>query len=232
MQAVIIAGGKGTRMLKNFPNTPKLLISLKGKPFLDHIIEHLKTNEFQSIIICTGYLANKIKDYVERKDYGVLIKLTQEKKPLGTGGILNLVKDIIEEDFFLLFGDVYSEINLKKMLAFHKKKKAVVTAAIHPSEHPKDSNLVKFNSDARITKILKKPHTQIPTNPYNLAAVYLVSKNIKKYLLAKTPYDFEHNLLTKLLDENVPIYGYNTRELTMDLGTPKRLSELEKLLRK
>ena len=232
MQAVILAGGKGTRMLKKFPNTPKLLISLKGKPFLDYLVNHLKTSGFQNIVICTGFLGNKIEEYVEKKDYGVTIKLTQEKKPLGTGGALNLVKDVIDEDFFLLFGDVYSEINLKKMFAFHKKKKAVVTAAIHSSEHPKDSNLVKFNSDARITKILKKPHTQIPTNPYNLAAVYLVNKNIKKYLLAKIPYDFEHNLLTKLLDENVPIYGYNTEELTMDFGTPKRLKELEKLLRK
>ncbi len=232
MQALIMAGGKGTRMLNMFPNTPKLLIPLKGKPFLDHLVDHLKTSGFQNIVICTGYLANKIKSYVEKKDYGISIKLIQEKKPLGTGGALNLVKDVIDEDFFLLFGDVYSEINLKKMFAFHKKKKAVITAAIHPSKHPKDSNLVKFNSDARITKILKKPHTQIPTNPYNLAALYLVNKNIKKYLLAKTPYDFEHNLLTKLLDENVPIYAYNTGELTMDFGTPKRLRELEKLLRK
>lgn len=227
-----MAGGYGTRLGKLGQTTPKLLLKLNNKPLIDHLINNLKKVDCDNVIICTGYLGNKIKEYVDKKDYGIYIKLAPEQKSLGTGGALNLVKDIIDEDFFLLFGDVYSEINLKKMFAFHKKKKAVVTAAIHQSIHPEDSNLVKFNSDARITIILKKPHTQIPTNPYNLAAVYFVNKSIRKHLLAKTPYDFEHDLLTKLLDENVPIYGYNTGELTMDLGTPKRLSELEKLLRK
>ena len=225
-----MAGGKGTRMQKKYSKTPKLLIPLKGKPFIDHLIDHLKKNGFDEVIICTGYLGHKIKEYVDRKNYGISIKLSMERRPLGTGGALNLVKDLLEEDFFLLFGDVYTTINLKKMFEFHKKNHAVVTAAIHPSDHPEDSNLVEFNSNFKITKILRKPHTQIPKNSHNLSALYVVSRNIKKYLLTKTPYDFEHDLLPKLLDEKIPIYCYNTSELMMDVGTPERLKRVEKLL--
>ena len=225
-----MAGGKGTRMQKIYPNTPKLLIPILNRPFLDHLVDHLKKNDCRNIIICSGYLGDEVEDYINKKNYGITVKISREKKPVGTGGALNLIKDLIEEDFFLLFGDVYTRVNLRKMLEFHKKKKAVVTAVIHESKHFKDSNLVQFNSDGRITKIFRVKHK--PENPYNLAAMYLVSNEIKKYLFPKTPYDFEHDLLTKLIDENIPLYGYNTRELIMDFGTSERLAKLEKELQK
>lgn len=232
MQAVILAGGKGTRMQKRYPGIPKLLIPLKGKPFIDHLIDHLKNNAVNNIIICAGFLGDKVKKYIEQKDYGVKIRISIEKELLGTGGALNLIKDFLEKDFFLFYGDVYTTINLRKMYEFHKKKKAMVSAAIHPSAHPVDSDLIEFDRNFRLTKILVKPHTKIPKNPYNLASLYVVSPSIRKYLKHRPPYDFEHDLLTKLLDENIPIYGYNTDELMMDIGTPERLAKAEKLLHK
>lgn len=226
-----MAGGKGTRMQKKYSKTPKLLIPLKGKPFVDHLIDHLKKNGFDDVIICAGHLGDKVKEYIDKRNYDLKVRLSMEDKPLGTAGALHLIDDnLLKDEFFILYGDVYTTIDLNKMLEFHKKKKAVVTAAIHPSSHPKDSDLVEFNSDARITKILRKPHAQIPQNPHNLAALYLVSRDIKNYLPAFTPYDFEHDLLPRLLLENLPIYGYNTSELMMDIGTPQRLKKVEKLL--
>lgn len=225
-----MAGGKGSRMQKIYPSTPKLLIPILNRPFLDHLVDSLKKNYCRNIIICSGHLGDKVKDYINKKNYGISIKLSRERKSLGTGGALNLIKDLLEKDFFLLFGDVYTRVNLGKMLEFHKKRKAVITAVIHKSDHPDSSNLVQFNSDGRITKILIKPHPQIPKNPYNLAALYLVNSDIKKHLFPKASYDFERDLLTKLLDENVPIYGYNTEELIMDIGTPERLRKAERLL--
>lgn len=230
MQAIIMAGGKGTRIRPITDTIPKLLLTLNNKPLIDYIINHLKKNGCRNIVISTGYLGSKVRKYIDQKDYGVSINLSTEKKLLGTGGALNLIKNTFEEDFFLLYGDVYTNINLRNLFEFHKKRNAVVSAVIHPSEHPEDSNLVEFNSNFRITKILRKPHAQIPQNPHNLAALYVVSRDVKKYLLTKTPYDFEHDLLTKLLDENVPIYGYNTGELIMDIGTPERLKKAERLL--
>lgn len=230
MQAIIMAGGKGTRIRSITDTIPKLLLTLNNKPLIDYLIKHLKKNGCDNIIICTGYMGDKIKKYIDRNNYGLKIKISMESRPQGTAGALNLIKNLLEHEFFILYGDIYTTINLRKMLKFHKKRKAIVTAAIHPSSHPLDSNLVEFNSNFRITKILKKPHAQIPQNPHNLAAIYLVSRDVKKYLLTKTPYEFEHDLLPRLLLENLPIYGYNTPELMMDVGTPERLEKAEKLL--
>lgn len=225
-----MAGGKGTRIRPITATIPKLLLTLANKPLIDYIISHLKKNGCDNIIICTGYLGDKIQEHIDRNDYGIPIRLSREDKPLGTAGALHLIKNLLENEFFVLFGDIYTTINLRKMREFHKKKNAVVTAAIHLSDHPKDSNLVEFDSNFRITKILRKPHAQIPQNPHNLAALYLVSRDIKNYLPAFTPHDFEHDLLPRLLLENLPVYGYNTSELMMDIGTPKRLKKVEKLL--
>lgn len=225
-----MAGGKGTRMKSISATVPKLLIPLVNKPFIDYLIDHLKKNGCDDIIICAGFLGDKIKEYIDRNNYGLQVRLSIEKKPLGTGGALCLIKDLLEKDFFLFYGDVYTTINLQKMLKFHKKKRTVVTAAIHASSHPEDSDLVEYDKNFRITKILQKPHPQIPKNPHNLAALYLVNSDIKKHLFPKASYDFERDLLTKLLDENVPIYGYNTEELMIDIGTPERLRKAERLL--
>ncbi|MCL5439125.1 MAG: NDP-sugar synthase [Patescibacteria group bacterium] len=232
MQAIIIAGGKGTRIRSITPTVPKLLLKLNDKPLIDYMINHLKRNCCDDIIICAGYLGDKIKEHIDRNNYGLVIRQSMESKPLGTAGALHLIKNMLKNEFFILYGDVYTTINLRKMLQFHKDKKAVVTAAIHKSSHPRDSDLVEFNSDFRITKILRKPHAQIPKNPHNLAALYLANRNIKKYFTAYTPSDIVHDLLPGLLDENVPIYGYNTKEFMMDIGTPERLKKAEKLLHK
>lgn len=230
IQAVIMAGGKGTRMYKDYPNVPKLLIPLKGKPLIDYLIEYLMRNGVNDIIICGGFLGDKVKEYIRRKNYGVKIRLSIEGIPLGTGGALNSVKRFLAKDFFLIYGDVYTDMNLQAMFDFHKKHKALVTAAIHPSVHPTDSDLVEFNRGFRVTRIFKKPHKRIPNHPYNLAAAYLLNEKIKKYLLSQTSYDFVHDLLPKLIDENLPIYGYNTKEIMADIGTPDRLKRVEKLL--
>jgi NDP-sugar pyrophosphorylase family protein len=232
MQAIIIAGGKGTRLKPITNKIPKLLIPLLNKPLIDHLVNHLKINNCNSIIICTGHMGNKITKYIKENYYDIDIKISHEKKPLGTAGALGKIKELLEENFFILFGDVYTTVDLNKMFNFHKKHKAVVTAAIHKSSHPKDSNLVEFNSNFKITKILKKPHKKISKDPYNLAALYIVSNEIKKYLSSKNKHDFEHDILVKLLDQNVPIYGYDTSEIIIDIGTPSRLKKAEDLLKK
>lgn len=232
MQAIVMAGGKGTRMQKQFPNTPKLLIPVLGKPYLDYLVSYLKKYDCRNIIISAGYLGEQVRRYLARKKFDVAIKLSIEKKPLGSGGALNIIKGFFEENFFLLFGDAYTTVNYQKMFAFHKKNRAIVTAVVHESHHPEDSDLVEFDTNGKITKIIKKPHGLSGKNHFNLGSQYIVGRGIQKYLTTKYPYDFEHDVLTKLLDENLPIYAYNTPETIMDFGTPERLERLEKLLRK
>lgn len=231
-KALILAGGEGTRMKKLFPNTPKLLIPIRGKPFLDYLMEYLKENNVGGVVISTGYLGNQVEKYLISNKYHLPIAISREKKPLGTGGAISFSKHMFNDDFFLLFGDVYTEVDLKRMFEFHNSKKAVITAVVHRSVHPESSNLVEFDSVGKITKVIIKPHGRSGKNLYNLAALYILSGDIGKYLPRKTDYDFEKDLLVKLVDENKKIYAYNTDETIMDFGTPERLTKLEKELRK
>jgi len=95
MQAIIIAGGKGTRMSSISTTIPKLLLPLNNKLLIDYSIEHLIKNGCDNIIICCGHLGDKIKEYIDKKDYGIPVKISTESKPLGTAGALHLIKDLI-----------------------------------------------------------------------------------------------------------------------------------------
>lgn len=227
IQAVILAGGQGTRMRKKYPSVPKLLIPFFGKPFLNYLTKYLTKNGVNSIIICTGFLSEEIEKYIKRNKQGSKIKLSRENKPLGTGGALIPVRKMLKGDFFLIFGDVYSEVDLRKMFEFHKKKKALVTAAVHESLHPEDSNIVEYAKEGKIANILIKPHGMKGKNLYNLAALYILNERIFKYIPDKLNYDFEKDLLVKLVDENHLVYAYNTDELIMDIGTPERLAKFK-----
>lgn len=232
-KALILAGGEGKRMKQKFPKIPKLLIPINGEMFLDYLVKYLEKNDVGSVVFSTGYLGDKVEKHLRRSKYLLPLEVLREEKPLGTGGAISFAKRMIDDDVFLLFGDVYTEVNLKKMLAFHRKNKALITCAVHKSRHPEDSNLIEFDSAGKVKKVLIKPHGKSGKNLYNLAALYILSADIKKYLPRKANYDFEKGLLFKLVDENLPVYAYNTSEMIMDFGTPERLRKLEgKLLHK
>src|SRR3989344_6109367 len=141
MDAVILAGGKGKR-LGNLTNTlPKPLIKIGKKPLLEHQINLLKDYGFNKIWILSGYLGEKIKDYVGNGNkWNLSINHIVETKPLGTGGALKQLEKRIKKDFLVFSGDVILEMNLKRLIKFHRSKTAnTVTIVVHPNDHPFDS---------------------------------------------------------------------------------------------
>src|SRR3989344_8165056 len=102
MQAIILAGGEGRRMLPLTEETPKLLLPLNGMPLIEHFVKLFRAYNIKDVIICTGHLSDKIEEYISKKDYGLNIKISRESEPLGTAGPLNLIKDNLQEKFFIL----------------------------------------------------------------------------------------------------------------------------------
>lgn len=233
MKAIINCGGKGTRLPEVSKYLPKPMVEINGKPLLYWHITNLKNCGINQIYITLHYLPNKIIEYFgDGKKFGVKIFYSLEQKQLGTGGALLPIKDFITENSLILYGDVISEIDFVKILKFHNSKKALLTALVHPSTHPKDSDLVKFDSNSKLLHLSKKPHKFIPKKSYNLAALYMVSPDIIDYLDGPTPFDIAHDLLPRLLDLGKNIFCYNTEEFIMDIGTPERLEEGRKLMKK
>ena len=145
MQAVIMAGGKGTRLAAiTKDEIPKPMVPVNGKPLLLWQIEELKKNGITDIIMIIGHLGEKIEEYFQNGEkYGVHVSYIREHEPLGTAGAFYYLKDKIVSDYFLLvFGDVFFSIDIQRMKKFYIDHQARAALFVHPNSHPADSDLV------------------------------------------------------------------------------------------
>jgi len=158
MKAVILAGGKGTRLSSVTGNTiPKSMVAINGIPVLEYQIRLLVQYHIEEVIIITGFLHNAIEQYFGNgKDFGLPIKYIIEDSPKGTGGALPLLQSMINDNFLLLFGDLICDFSISRMLEAHKKKKALITLFAHPNLHPYDSDILIVNEDQKVTGYYKK----------------------------------------------------------------------------
>jgi len=233
MQAVILAGGKGTRLASlTRDEIPKPLINVHTRPLLDYVIKHAISQGCTNIIICTGHLGHKIQEHIEKNHYNAAIKISKEEKPLGTAGALTLIKDLLEDEFFILYADIYTTINLKKMLQYHKNKNADVTIAVHKSDHPEDSTVVRIDNSGKFTAMINKPGKN--WNPYgNLTqtSLYIAKKNILNFIPEGKVLDLAKDVYPAMLKKNQKLFGYQTDEYAKDMGTPERYKKVLQLLK-
>ena len=230
MDAVILAGGRGTR-LKNLTNTlPKPLIKIGKKPLLEHQINLLKDYGFNKIWILSGYLGEKIKDYVgDGSKWSVKINNIIESKLLGTAGALKQLGGKINMDFMVFSGDVMLDMDLKTLVKFHKNKTGkIATIVIHPNDHPYDSDLVTVNKDYKVTSFLIRQSKSQPKNLLlrNLAnaGIFVFSPKIFEVIKKNEFSDLERDIFPKILAKREGIYAYNTAEYIKDVGTLARLT--------
>ena len=144
MKAVIMAGGKGTR-LSSITNDeiPKAMVKVNGKSILERQIEWLKRYNIDNIIMIVGHLKDAIIDYFgDGSKFGVSIDYVIESEPLGTAGAFYYLKEKMDETFVLVFGDLILDVNLNRFYEFHKRSNSKFTLIAHPNSHPYDSDLV------------------------------------------------------------------------------------------
>ncbi len=235
MQAIIMAGGKGTR-LSSITNDeiPKSMVCLKGKPILEYQIECLKRNGIINIFIVIGHLGEKIRNYFgDGSKWEVFISYIEETMPLGTAGALYYLKKDIKDTCLFLLGDLICDIYIDRFLEFHNSKKAMVSLLVHPNSHPFDSDIVKLDSEQKVINILKKNtvRTEIYGNLVN-AGIYVIDKKICEQVKEPVKTDFESDIIFPLIEECGKVYGYISTEYVKDVGTPDRLIAAEKDIEK
>jgi D,D-heptose 1,7-bisphosphate phosphatase len=227
MQAIILAGGQGTRLQSVNKQVAKPMLPIGDKPLLEHQLLLLKAAGFTKIIILVNHLKETIQGYIgDGSRWGVSVSYYEETTPLGTVGGVKAVEDKIDGDFLLLYGDVMLSMDLNRLITFHQQKKSECTLVIHPNDHPYDSDLVEMDGNARITSFHPKPHDE---NRYyqNLvnAGVYVLSPKIFQYLEKDKKADFGKDIFPKLVS-TLAMFGYNTTEYLKDMGTPDRLEQV------
>jgi histidinol-phosphate phosphatase family protein len=233
MKAVIIAGGRGTRMGKLSQTTPKALIKIAGKPLLQYQLELLKSQGFKQILILTNHLAEKIQRFCGNgSKFGVSINCVKEDSPMRTAGAVKLIEKYLTTDFLVIYGDEMMNVDFSRLLKFHNQQKKIHknlagTVVVHPNDHPLDSNLVEVSQANLVKKFLTKPH---PQNKFfqNLAStpVYILTPKIFKYIGKNVPTDFGRQIFPKVLKQGGALAAYKTPEYIKDIGTPGRLKEV------
>lgn len=229
-----MAGGKGTR-LQSLTNDeiPKPMVPVAGKPILQWQIECLREQNVTDIIIIVGHLGEKIQEYFQDGgSFGVKIRYISETMPLGTAGALSMLPPMLEEEsFFLVFGDVLFDIDLRRMAAFHRDKQAAATLLVHPNAHPFDSDLVIHNESGRVLRFDSKHNVRDYwyRNCVN-AGFYLLNKAVCQEVPPQTKVDLEKELLAKLIQDGRPVYVYPSSEYIKDVGTVERITRAEEEL--
>ena len=212
---VIMAGGRGRRLMPLTKDKPKPMLKIRKKPILQIIIENFKKCGFGDFIICVNYKKQIIKKYFENgKSLGVNIEYIEEKKEMGTVGALSLIKEKFTEPFFVINGDLLTDLKFEKMTNFHKKNSAIATMGIKEYMISSAYGEVKLKNEY-VKSINEKPLRKFFVN----TGIYILNPECIE-LVPKKFFDMP-NLLDKIILKKKKIISFPLNESWNDIGTPK-----------
>lgn len=230
MKAVIIAGGRGTRLARVSQDTPKVLVPIDGTPVIERQIKSLKAYGCGEVFILLGYHAVPIKKRLgDGSSFGVRLTYIEEKEPLGTAGAFKQLESILTEEAIVIYGDLVFDMDIARFLETHEKGGSIATLAAHPNSHPFDSDLLETDDNDTVT--CWHPKEGRPRGYYqNLvsAGIYILSPKIFKYIPASGASDFGKDIFPLVLARGEKLIAYRTSEYIKDMGTEARYAEVER----
>ncbi|MBR9703533.1 HAD-IIIA family hydrolase [Candidatus Woesearchaeota archaeon] len=236
-QAVILCGGFGTRLGELTKDTPKPMLPIGGKPILQHTIECLKAHGITKVFLCAGYKADVIKEFFsETKNWGIDIEISIENEPLGTSGAVKFCADKLDDEFLVIYGDVFIDFDVTKLIGAHKKNNEEVLATIltQESTHPWNSDLIQTDKKSTITQIVPKKEKEEGKHYQNNGntAIYVMSKKILEYIPSGKS-DFMKHIFPAALNAGAYLgtHSLESNGFLRDMGTPERFFIVEKYLR-
>lgn len=220
-KAIILVGGEGTRLRPFTYELPKVMLPIQGKPMVQHIIEQLKFHGVREIILAVYYKAEKVREYFGNgHHFGVNIKYVEEKKPLGTAGPLRLAKKYLTESFYIVWGDILSQLDLTDFAHFHKEHGGLATVALTTVEDTSRYGVVAMNGNKIIGFVEKPEKKDAPSNLINSGMAIMEPDVIKKYVPKTGKAMVEYDIYPKLAKEG-QLYGYPFQGQWFDTGTPE-----------
>src|SRR3989440_6410724 len=219
MKAVVMAGGEGTRLRPLTSNQPKPMVPIVGKPCMEHIVELLRKHGFEDVIVTVAFLPQAIRSYFgDGESLGVNIEYSVEDSPLGTAGSVRLASAKLDETFVVISGDALTDVNLAKIVEFHRKHGAAVTIGLKSVENPLEFGIVVTDDEGRIERFLDKPSWgQVFSDTIN-TGIYVLEPEVLRHIPTDRPYDFSKELFPLLLEMGRPLYGYVMDGYWQDIG--------------
>lgn len=221
VKALILTGGFATRLRPLTLTKPKALLPILDKPLLDWIIEGLSSSKIRDIVLSVRYLSHLIKNrYGDGSKLNLDVKYLEESKPLGDAGPLKLAheKGEIDQAFFTIYGDVFSDVDYSEVYNYHKKKGGIATLVLTIVDDPSRYGVVVLDDEGKIKRFVEKPKGTPPSNIVN-AGVYVFEPEVIKYIPSKFPAKISADLIPKLLKAG-DVYGFIHKGIWSDIGVP------------
>jgi mannose-1-phosphate guanylyltransferase len=224
VQALVLAGGEGTRLRPLTYTTPKPVMPLAGRPFLSFMLDWLRSHGVEEVILSCGFMSEGVKHVLGDIYDGMRLRYVIEEEPLGTAGPVRLALDegVLAERLLVLNGDVLTDIDLSAELAQHERTGARATLALYPVEDTASYGVVPIDAEGRVEAFLEKAEGETPTNRIN-AGAYVIEREVLEAIPAGRAVSFERDVFPELVGQG--LYGYAAAGYWIDIGTPQRYLE-------
>lgn len=223
-QAVIMVGGKGTRLLPLTLTRPKPAMPVLDKPFLKYLIESMADAGIEEIFLACGYKSDVLAHAIgDGSDMGVRIIYSDEDTPLGTGGAIKRLEDRLDPVFLAANGDTLTSVDIAAQIREHFESGAAVTDSLSEVDDPSQAGVVRIDGDGRILEFQDKPKREEACSNLVNSGVYVVDKKVLEYIPKDTFYDFSKDLFPLLIEKGERLQGHMAKGIWVDIGRPHDL---------
>ncbi|MCJ7604507.1 MAG: NDP-sugar synthase [Dehalococcoidales bacterium] len=221
LKAVILVGGPGTRLQPLTDNLPKSMVPVLNKPVMEHTIAYLKQFGIEDIILTLNYLPDAIRDSLgDGSRYGVNLIYCMEEEPLGTAGAVKNTEEFLDgNSLVVLNGDIFTDLDIGAMLAFHRENRAKATIALNWVDDPSAFGVVEMDDSGRVRAFIEKPPREEATTNWINAGTYILEPDVLRHIPVNEHYMFERGLFPGLLKMGEPVYGFKHHDYWLDMGT-------------
>jgi mannose-1-phosphate guanylyltransferase/phosphomannomutase len=223
-----MAGGEGTRLRPLTSNQPKPMVPIVGKPCMEHIVELLRRHDVDDIVVTLAYLPQAIRSYFgDGAELGVSMRYSVEATPLGTAGSVARVAPLLDSTMIVISGDALTDLDLTRVVAFHRERGAVATLAVKSVENPLDFGLVIADEEGRVERFLEKPGWGEVFSDRINTGIYVLEPEVLERIGGDEPSDFSRNVFPAILEEGLPIYACPLRddEYWQDVGSTEQFAQ-------
>ncbi|HEY41781.1 MAG TPA: NDP-sugar synthase [Dehalococcoidia bacterium] len=229
MQAVILVGGQATRLRPLATNTPKAMVPVLNRPFLEYVIRNLSRHDVREIVLAQHHLAGPIEEHLgDGSRFGVSIAYVVEDSPRGTAGAFKNVEKHITDTFIGMNGDIFNDLDITAMLRFHREKNATATIALTPVEDPTAYGLIETDTTGLVKRFLEKPSpSEVTTNMIN-AGTYVLEPEVLGQIPSDVQVSIERETFPLLVSSGKPVYAFSSSGYWMDMGTPDKYLQLHR----
>jgi NDP-sugar pyrophosphorylase family protein len=230
MKAILLAGGKGTRLRPLTIHTPKPIVPIFERPFLHYQLDLLKqVPEIDEVVLSLNYQPRRIEEiFGDGSDVGMGIKYVVEPAPLGTAGAVRYAGESLRESVVVFNGDVLTQVDLAAVLRLHRERRARATIVLTPVDNPSAYGLVETDADGNVRRFLEKPKPEEITCDTINAGIYVLEPETFDRIPRDTPWSIERSYFPSLIERGETFVAYVYRGYWIDIGTPEKYTQVHR----